>query len=35
MLISHDLVCNNRAIMVLFLNWEVYLSEWLVYKSKL
>ena len=39
MLISHDLVCKNEAIMVVFfvvfLNGEVYLSKWLVYKSKL
>ena len=37
MLILHDLVCKHWAIIVLFLDGEVYLAKWLhwlVYKSK-
>ena len=34
MLILHDLVCKHCAIIVLFLHGEVYLSMWLMYKSK-
>ena len=35
MLILHDLVCKHCAIIVLFLDGEVYLScMWLMYKSK-
>ena len=34
MLILHDLVCKHWAIIVLYLAGEVYLSTWLVYKSK-
>ena len=34
MLILHDLVCKHWTIMVLYLDGEVYLSTWLVYKSK-